>query len=93
MSNDTLFMTRTMARIQEDQGQWEKAAEIYRHLLKQTPDDNDLQTELARAEAHLEKDPLPTPGPMVQLFEQYLEMLLRQRRIAKLQRLKGRLNR
>ena len=43
---DDLFKTRTLARIFAAQGQFEKAASIYSHLINNHPDQPDLKAEL-----------------------------------------------
>jgi tetratricopeptide (TPR) repeat protein len=43
---DDIFKTRTLARIFAAQGQFEKAASIYRHLIGINPDQPDLKAEL-----------------------------------------------
>jgi len=47
---DTTFYTGTMARVHATQGNWQQAAEIYRYLLDQDPDREDLAAALAEAQ-------------------------------------------
>ncbi len=53
-SDDGDLLTRTMAELYEKQGLIEEAAAIYRELLNDHPDDEELQASLARLEARLE---------------------------------------
>ena len=46
MNIDNMFKTRTMARILAAQGRIKKARDIYGHLLKQNPAQEDLRAEL-----------------------------------------------
>ena len=54
---DKTFYTVTMARVYADQGHYEDAARIYRHLLDQTPDRSDLKEALDDVLAKLPKAP------------------------------------
>ena len=47
MKLDSLFKTKTMARIFVDQGQLKKATQIYQYLLKRNPQQPDVKAELA----------------------------------------------
>lgn len=44
--NDKTFYTETMAKLLSQQGRYERAAEVYRHLLEQTPHREDLEQAL-----------------------------------------------
>jgi hypothetical protein len=93
MAEDSLFMTQTMARIQEDQGCWADAAEIYRHLLNQDPQNPELRAGLRRAKSHLAARDETGEKKLAQVFEQWLDLLLLQRRALGLKRLELRLKR
>ena len=54
---DKTFYTVTMARVYADQGHYEDAARIYRHLLDQTPERSDLKEALDNVLAKLPKAP------------------------------------
>lgn len=54
---DTTFYTVTMARVYADQGHYAQAARIYRHLLDQTPDREDLKKALDAVTAKLPQTP------------------------------------
>ena len=47
MRLDNRFKTKTMARIFVEQGQYRKAIQVYRYLLKTNPDQQDVKAELA----------------------------------------------
>jgi len=91
MSEDAHYLTLTMARIQEDQENWSQAADIYRHLLKNDPGDENLQTGLMRAESKISPADGPDSEALVHDFEQWLEMILRQKKISQLKRLQAHL--
>lgn len=86
MSDDKLFYTKTMAKIYADQGNLEKAAEIYRYLLKHEPDRQDLIDALSEVEKRLfEKD----PEDLVKLFSKWVDLLLKHYGLHKLKKLQN----
>jgi len=56
MSKEIGVYTETMAKVYAVQGHWGKAAEIYRHLLSETPTRKDLADALAEAEKKILDD-------------------------------------
>lgn len=86
MTETDPFATETMASIYEKQGHIDKAVEIYRKLLRETPDRTDLADRLAELEQHLK-------GPrkaLVDLVGEWIKLLLRLRELERLSSLKGR---
>lgn len=53
MIDDKTFYTATMARLHADQGRYEAAIKIYRYLLEQMPDREDLKAALETVTAKL----------------------------------------
>ena len=88
MSDDPLFMTLTMAQIQENQGRWAEAAKIYRHLLQQDPRNTTLQAGLQRARLQLAESSPSAPENLVQLLDQWLELLSLHRQTRDLRRVR-----
>lgn len=88
MGKETDFYTGTMAKVYAGQGYWDKAAEIYRHLLKLEPERIDYLEALAEAERMLNtagKRPVEDLAP---LFHQWIDLMLKYRNLQKLRRLK-----
>jgi tetratricopeptide (TPR) repeat protein len=88
MEKETDFYTGTMAKVYADQGHWDKAAEIYRHLLRLEPERIDYLEALAEAERKLN-----TPGnrpveDLAPLFHQWIDLMLKYKNLQKLRRLK-----
>ena len=82
-----IFYTKTMARVYADQGQLDKAAEIYRYLLNEEPERQDLIDALAEIDKkRYEKD----PEGLSQLFGTWIDLLLAYNRLQKLKKLKRR---
>ena len=90
MNKDDVFYTKTMAKVYADQGQLEKAVEIYRYLLKKEPGRQDLIDAIAEMDIkRLEKD----PGRLGDLLSVWLDLLLRHGRLQQLKKLKTSLER
>ena len=80
--------TETMAKVYAAQGHWEKAAEIYRHLLTGAPARKDLADALAEADKKIDKDSHMNPEQLVPLFREWIELLFRQEKLQKLRNMK-----
>ncbi len=85
MNKDDVFYTKTMAKVYADQGQLEKAVEIYLYLLKKEPGRQDLIDAIAEIDIkRLEKD----TGRLGDLLSVWLDLLLRHSRLQQLKKLK-----
>ena len=91
MITDPDFYTVTMARVYENQGLWEKAADIYRYLLKQEPDRKDLAEALFEVEGKMKEAAGKRPGDLIPLFQEWINLQLQYSRLRKLRRFKGQL--
>lgn len=88
MERETDFYTGTMAKVYAGQGHWDKAAEIYRHLLRMEPERTDYLEALAEAERML-KTAGSRPGEeLAPLFHQWIDLMLKYKNLQKLRRLK-----
>ena len=88
MIKDPDFYTVTMARVYEDQGHLEKAAEIYRYLIKAEPERRELIEKLADIENKMEAARNRKPDDLIPLFREWITLLLRYNRLQRLRRLK-----
>jgi TRAP-type mannitol/chloroaromatic compound transport system substrate-binding protein len=73
LTKDDVFYTRTMAKVYADQGNLKKAEKIYKYLLFHEPGQKDLIEALSEIEKQ-QVDRLP--DEMVELFNQWIELLL-----------------
>jgi hypothetical protein len=89
MEKETDFYTATMARVYADQGHWDKAAEIYRYLLKQQPERSDYLEGLAQAEGKMVSSGKTPSEGLVPLFHQWFDLMLRYKNLQKLRKLKS----
>ena len=89
MIKDPDFYTVTMARVYEEQGHLEKAAEIYRYLIKAEPERRELIEKLVEIENKMDEARNRKPDDLIPLFREWITLLLRYNRLRKLRRLKG----
>jgi len=81
--------TVTMARILAQQGHYRKAAEIYQYLLQQDPG----RTDLVRALEELKRlEPELCRPDLADLLAEWIQLLLRYRRLQDLEAMKKRLS-
>ncbi|MEA3279341.1 MAG: hypothetical protein U9Q38_01900 [Thermodesulfobacteriota bacterium] len=83
MTNNTDFYTKTMAKVYADQGYFEKAAEIYRYLLKQYPERQDIVEAFAEIEKKLSEK---APDKLVLLFGEWIDLAVKYNRSQKLKK-------
>jgi pentatricopeptide repeat protein len=83
---DTEFYTATMARVYAQQGHYEKAADIYRHLLKREPDRRDLLEALADTEEKLSNQGPKTDADLVPALRKWIRLLLQYRHLRQLKK-------
>jgi len=87
MNQEVDIYTETMAKVYADQGHWQKAVKIYRHLLEKDPLRKDLVDALARAEKEIKGNELRRPEQLVPLFQEWIELLFENEKLQKLQKL------
>ena len=91
MIQDNDFKTATMARVYSSQGHYEKAVEIYKHLLECEPDRQDLARALAGVEKKLHKKEKGSNENLAVLFNTWVDLILRYKRMRYLRKIKGKL--
>ena len=86
--------TVTMARVYAGQGHWDKAIEIYQHLLKQEPNRKDLAEALADLKNRMDGG-VGTERKkfedLIPLYREWIDLLFQHDRLKKLKKLKKRL--
>ena len=90
------FHTATMARLYAQQGHYQKAADIYRHILSNEPDREDIVAELSKVEQQLtdmepESEKNMKEKDLVSLFQKWFQMAAGHGRIEILKKLKQQL--
>jgi len=88
MNREFDIYTETMAKVYRAQGHWYEAARIYRHLLAQEPQRQDLAQALADAENMMANSQPKNPQQLVPLFEEWIELLFKAEKLKKLKKLK-----
>ena len=89
MEKETDFYTATMAKVYADQGHWDKAAEIYRHLLKHKPERSDYLEALVEAERKIISSGKKKSEDLIPLFHQWFDLMLKYKNLQKLRKLKS----
>jgi hypothetical protein len=92
MSSDQEFFTETMAMIYVDQGNPEKAAEIYRHLLTEQPEREDLAETLAGLEEEISAGGKKRMADVVPLLEEWIQLLIKYNSLRKLKKIQERIS-
>ena len=87
------FHTATMAKVYVQQGHYQKAAEIYRHILSKEPDRQDIARSLSMVEQRLanmepESERDIKERDLVYLFQKWFRMAAGHGRIETLKKLK-----
>ena len=77
--SDLEFYTATMAKVYVQQGHYDKAAEIYRHILSNEPERQDIAIELSTveqrlAEIELESERDSRENDLVVLFQKWFQI-------------------
>ena len=87
MEKETDFYTATMAKVYTEQGHWDKAAEIYRHLLAQEPERDDYLEALAEVEKKAMQQRQKSLEDLDGLFHQWFDLMLKYKNLLKLRSL------
>ena len=91
MAADLDFQTATMAKVFADQGHYEKAAEIYRNLLKREPQRQDLADALSEVEKRVSEAGQSSDDNLVFLLSEWIELVFRYKRLRFLRSVKKRI--
>ena len=88
MEKETDFYTGTMAKVYAGQGHWDKASEIYRHLLKMEPERTDYLEALAEAERMLSTTSQRSDDDLAPLFHEWIDLMFKYKNLQRLRRFK-----
>ena len=88
MADDKNDYTLTMARVYAGQGHWKKAVEIYRHLVMEQPEREDLRDGLKAAEEALMEQGASLLDELAPLLQTWLRLQTRCHHLEKLKRIK-----
>lgn len=80
--------TLTMAQVYAGQGHWKKAVEIYRHLVMEQPEREDLRQALKAAEEALVAQGRSQLDGLAPLLQTWLKLQIRCHQMKRLQQLK-----
>lgn len=91
MAADLDFQTATMAKVFADQGHYEKAADIYRNLLKREPQRQDLADALDEVEKRIPEASKSSDENLVLLLSEWVELVFRYKQLRLLKSVKKRI--
>jgi hypothetical protein len=91
MTDDVHIYTKTMARIYAEQGHLEKSVQIYRYLLEQSPERQDLRDELFELESRIAAGDKSAGTDLVPVFSNWIEAMGTMNRLRKLRKIQKRL--
>jgi predicted membrane chloride channel (bestrophin family) len=91
MAADLDFQTATMAKVFADQGHYEKAADIYRNLLKREPQRQDLADALSEVEERISEAGKSSDENLVFLLGEWVELVFRYKQLRFLRSVKKRI--
>ena len=86
MAHDRQHYTATMAGLLAEQGHWQEAAEVYRHLVRSHPAREDLIQALAEAERRAQEPGTTGAAGLVPFFAEWVRLLSMAQRIGRLRR-------
>jgi tetratricopeptide (TPR) repeat protein len=87
MKEETDFYTATMAKVYSEQEHWDKAVEIYRHLLAQEPERDDFLEALAEVEKKAKQKRQKSLEDLDALFHQWFDLMFKYKNLLKLRTL------
>ena len=87
MANYTNEYTLTMAQVYAGQGHWKKAVEIYRHLVMEEPERDDLREALKAAEEALVEQGGGPLDDLAPLLQNWIKLQTRYHHIKKLKKI------
>ena len=88
MNNQTDFYTKTMANVYAEQGYFAKASEIYRYLLKHSPESRELNDLLSGVEKKLNEKERKDREILEKLFRKWIYLQVSYNRLQKLKKFK-----
>jgi predicted membrane chloride channel (bestrophin family) len=91
MAADLDFQTATMAKVFTDQGHYDKAADIYRNLLKREPQRQDLADALSEVEERISEAAKSSDENLVFLLGEWVELVFKYKRLRFLRSVKKRI--
>jgi hypothetical protein len=71
--------TRTLATLYADQGHYDKALTVYRHLIKQFPDSRDISEGFSDLKDRIQRIKTSNEPELAPLFREWFDLLIKYR--------------
>jgi tetratricopeptide (TPR) repeat protein len=86
MNDPAQRYTKTLAKLYADQGYYDKAIEIYRHLVKKFPEREDLLDDFSDLKVKIQRIKTSNEPELSVLFQRWFDLLAKYRQINAIQR-------
>ncbi|MCK5784208.1 MAG: tetratricopeptide repeat protein [Desulfobacterales bacterium] len=86
MTDPTQRYTKTLAKLYADQGHFDKAIEIYQHLVKKFPDREDLLDDFSDLKVKIQRTKTSNDSKLSVLFKQWFELIAKYKQINAIQK-------
>ncbi|MDA3898264.1 MAG: tetratricopeptide repeat protein [Desulfobacteraceae bacterium] len=86
MTDPTQRYTKTLAKLYADQGHFEKAIEIYQHLVKKFPEREDILDDFSDLKVKMQREKTSNEPELAVLLKQWFDLLAKYRQINAIQK-------
>ncbi len=81
MNNPAQQYTKTLAKLYADQGHYDKAIEVYQHLIKQFPAREDILDDFSDLKVKIQRIKTSNEPELAVLFRQWFDLLIKYKQI------------
>jgi len=85
MSDPAQRNTKTLAKLYADQGHFEKAIEIYQHLVKEFPDREDILDDFSDLKVKVQRIKTSNEPELAELLQQWFDLLAKYKQVNAIQ--------
>ncbi len=86
MTDHAQRYTKTLAKLYADQGHFDKAIEIYQHLVKKFPERKDILDDFSDLKVKMQRIKTSNEPELAVLFQQWFDLLAKYRQINGIQK-------
>lgn len=86
MNDPTQRYTKSLAKLYADQGHYEKAIEIYKHLMKKFPEREDIIDDFSDLKIKMQRIKISNEPELAVLFQQWFDLIAKYKQINAIQK-------
>jgi len=86
MNDPAQRYTKTLAKLYADQGHFDKAIEIYQHLVKKFPEREDILDDFSDLKIKMQRIKISNEPELAVLFKQWIELLAKYKQVNAIQK-------